>query len=195
MNPVPMHSTISNMRYQRQTAPYSHCQLVAAFNALLFYGRPAPRQHGKRFERFIDLTYARHGSCIAVRRAHYELGLKTVPIAKNIQAVRRHVDQGRPVEIAVDRAWAGLHATLVVGREDRDYLVTNWNKHETISRVAVIELRKGQRFNTVRAWCYFELVSPHPNAFRPCATNDCVGWVLKEDICDYCKRQKGQNAT
>ncbi len=175
------------MSYQRQTAPYSHCQLVAAFNALIFYGLPAPRQHGKRFERFIDLIYARHGAALAVRKAHYELGLRAVPIARNVRAVRRHVDQGRPVEIGCFRDWAGQHAVLIVGREDDHYLVTNWDKDKAVSKVTTKELREGERLNHVRPWCYFVIDEPHPNTFRPCATEDCVSWVTKDiDTCDYC---------
>lgn len=181
----------TQMTYQRQTAPYSHCQLVTAFNALIFYGKSAPRQHGKRFERLIDLIYARNGSALAVSRAHHELGLKTVTIPHNIRAIKRHLDRGRPVEIHITRDWAGFHSVLIVGYQDGHYLVTNWNQHEAVSRVTSRELRKGEGLNSVRGWCYFVLDTPHPNAYHPCPGWLCAGWLLVNQECD-CRGNKSR---
>ena len=178
------------MNYQRQTAPYSCCQLVAAFNALIFYGKKAPSQRGKRFERLVDLTYCRSGSALAVYRAHYELGLKTRTIGKTLASVRYHLDKGRPVELGIYREWAGQHAVLLVGRRYGEYLITNWCPKENVSQVSARLLREALRLNHVRDWCYFTLDEPRPRAYRPCVVEDCVSLTLEGELCSYCLRRK-----
>ena len=155
------------MKWQTQEQ-YASCQLVAATNAALILGAIKRRPgHGKQWERLVDLTLCRAGSCLDVFSAHRYFGIEAVPIPKGLAAVRRHVKRGRPVEINVWLPWAGFHAVLVVDykpptHERRGiYAVLNYYKNQSdLLWISANELSFAMRSvvaSLTRDHCYFRL--------------------------------------
>ena len=157
------------IRWQTQKR-YGSCQLVAATNAALYLGTIKRRPgHGQQWERLVDLTLCRAGSCLDVRSAHRYLGIEEIEIPRHLDAVRRHVRQGRPVETAVWLPWAGFHAILVLDYKPPTrkrgglYAVLNYYKQQDgltwISAKelggAMLHITKGKG-KMVRGYCYFK---------------------------------------
>jgi hypothetical protein len=129
------------MNYQRQTAPYACCQLVALFNAKAFYRQEAPEQHGKIFELLVDACGCRYGSATTIEPALRFLDLKRTDIKPvTLDAILSHVQGGRPVSISVRLPYWGFHEVLIVGIEDGCFQVANWGKYEALSSVHFNEL-------------------------------------------------------
>jgi hypothetical protein len=159
----------TEVRWQTQ-GEYSSCQLVAATNAALYLGTMKRRPSKKRWERLVDLTLCRAGSCLAVSEAHKAFGIEEVEIPKTLRAVRYHVVRMRPVETGIWLPWTGFHSILVVGFAPGpapgypgSYATLNWCKEQGNKMIwingrelgaGMLHITKGKGTLT-RGYCYF----------------------------------------
>jgi len=153
---------VNTMKWMAQNQ-YASCQLVAATNAALYY-KLIQKPTKVEWERLVDLTLCRYGSCLAVEKAHKEFGLLAVDIPQNLDSIRRQVVKKRPVEVGVWLERVGFHAVLVVGYGRLGYRVLNYHKHQA-SPLWVPAQSFADAFNhiqpgtMVRSNCYFAKLS------------------------------------
>lgn len=103
------------IKYQNSQM-YAECQLVAAINAARYFGLSVPKMGSVEYERLVDLTKGRHGSCIQVWKAYPSLGIKarkTGP-AKKLGVTLTWFQEQIPIEIPVHTMALGFHSVLVV---------------------------------------------------------------------------------
>ena len=102
---------------------YCACQLIAAINARIFLGGKDIAEED--FERLVDETCGRIGSCIGVEKAYSELGLSFKCGPTSLRWIKRHL----PVEIGIRDPKYGFHAVLITavrGRQVR--LINGWKR-------------------------------------------------------------------
>lgn len=133
----PKHSIMkpkrSKSRFVRQVAPYPCCRIISAFNALAYFGLPAPPQEGIFFEYLIDVAKCRHGSALDMESVHMILGIDSEPLKTvNTHILRSVLGQGKPIELFVFSPDWGFHSVLLVDLKDDGFMVANWNKSGTI---------------------------------------------------------------
>lgn len=108
------------------TQKYSECQLVAIINAATFLGQPQVDPDSEEYERLVDLTASRYGSAVFPHKAvEYLRLIKTDIRPVEVEAVRRKVREGAPVQVTIQHPDLGLHATLLTGGNHRS--VQAWN--------------------------------------------------------------------
>ena len=105
------------------------CQVITAFNALAFYGRPVPRQEGPLWDYLVKLAKCEHGSALNMSEVLRYLGLKRVPI-KNVYChiFRSIAGQGKPIEVAAFAPDWGFHSALIVEVRKDGFMIANWSR-------------------------------------------------------------------
>ncbi len=102
------------MKFRKQDK-YASCQLIAAINARIFLGMADISD--ELFEKLVDLTGCRHGSCTCVEKAYPILGLEYVDMDKRRNKLK-WIKENLPVEIGYIDKKRGFHSALVVRVED-----------------------------------------------------------------------------
>ena len=101
------------IRYQKSQL-YFECQLVSALNASYMLGESFIPKGSKEYERLVDFTCGRNGSCIGINKIYPYLRLEHVDIKPEWDNIKLMVDNGFPVAMSVNTPKTGNHSVCVV---------------------------------------------------------------------------------
>jgi len=100
-------------RYQNKQL-YAECQLVSALNASYKLGWPFIQMGSNEYERLVDFTGGRHGSCIGVNKVYQYLKIEYFDIKPEWDSIRLMLNQGSPVQLGVWTKKTGFHSVCIV---------------------------------------------------------------------------------
>lgn len=133
---------------------YSECSLVAALNASYCLGESFISPNSKEYERLVDLTGARFGSCINVEKAYDYLRLKYIDVKPEWNSIYFAMDKNLPISISVNTDKHGLHSIVIVKMRSNnkkgwyDLKVPNLNSYT--NKKMWIHLKKLEKITNVR---------------------------------------------
>ena len=93
---------------------YAECQLITALNASYCLGESFISPNSEEYERLVDLTGGRHGSCIDVTKAYKYLRLEYIDVKPEWNSILFAMDKNLPISMGVDTKKHGLHSIIVV---------------------------------------------------------------------------------
>lgn len=93
---------------------YSECQLVTALNASYCLGESFISSNNEEYERLVDLTGGRYGSCIDVTKAYKYLRLEYIDVKPEWNSILFAMDKNLPISIGVYTKIHGLHNVVIV---------------------------------------------------------------------------------
>ncbi len=103
-----------NIKYQN-TQLYSECQLVSALNASYKLGKPIIKIDSKEYEKLVDMTCGRYGSCLGIDIAHRYLKIKPFDIKPDWDNVLKSLLYLEyPVQLSIWTLRTGYHSVCVV---------------------------------------------------------------------------------
>ena len=105
---------MNKVRYQNSQL-YSECQLVSVLNASYMLGGSFITKGSNEYERLVDFTCGRNGSCIQIEKVYRYLKLEHVDIKPEWDNIKLMVDYGFPVSISVNTPITGNHSVCIVG--------------------------------------------------------------------------------
>lgn len=101
------------IKYQNEQK-YSECSLVVALNAAYSLGEKEISLNSEEYERLVDLTGARHGSCIDVTKAYEYLRLEYVDVKPEWNSIWFSMNKNLPISVGVNIKPYGLHNIVIV---------------------------------------------------------------------------------
>ena len=103
---------------------YACCQLIAAFNALIFFREEAPDLDSEAFEILADIAKCKHGGALNIEEIHKILGL----IHENGWWSLEWITNNLPVEMSVWHDKVGYHSILIVAVKGDKLRIANFTK-------------------------------------------------------------------
>jgi len=133
---------------------YSECQLVVALNASYCLGEPFISPNSEEYERLVDLTGGRCGSCINVEKAYDYLRLKYIDVKPEWNSIYFAMDKNLPISVGVNTDKHGLHNIVIIKMRSNnkigwyDLKVPNLNPYT--NKKMWIHLKKLEKITNVR---------------------------------------------
>lgn len=113
-----------NPRYQNKKL-YSECQLVSALNASYKLGFPQIKMGCGEYERLVDFTRGRYGSCLSIKPIYEYLKIEYFDIDPVWDNIELMLNQGFPVTLSISSSSTGLHSVCVVDSKYDYFKVPN----------------------------------------------------------------------